>query len=139
MGTCAKSLTRIDAYHHGAGIVLGHLALGIVDHYAVVDVDRLKALLFPHSVPVLVLHLINIIYNAYSVKRKGSYAIVEQLAVEELFLHITVNTTLGVFKGFKTRFAGHVHEQVAGNLHHVVHASNLEMGCQILHIYTPID
>ena len=98
MSACAKSLTGLNGNRNNTLGKLGRCLACIIDNDTVVDVDRIKTIVLPSLVPILILHLRKIIGYSGAGQREVGKLSIELLFVEQFLLYITLDTILGIFK-----------------------------------------
>ena len=107
-----KGKLRLYTYFYmvgrGSRVQVG--MFGVVDENQVVDANGFKPLFLPFLVPVFVLSLLHFISDAGTL---------EGLIVEEIFLHIGLQSLLRFLERLESRFSRAVCQEVSAHLHQV--------------------
>ena len=116
-----KGKLRLYTYFYmvgrGSRVQVG--MFGVVDENLVVDANGFKPLFLPFLVPVFVLSLLHFISDAGTLYGKIGNTVVEGLLVEEIFLHIGLQSLLRFLERLESRFSRAVCQEVSAHLHQV--------------------
>ena len=128
MRACAESLTGLNGYRDGSLWKLGRRLTCIIDDNAVVDVDRIEAIVLPSLIPVL-----KVIGHGDAGQRKVNKLSIELLLVELLLPDITFDTIVGIFERLKARLTRTVGHKITRRLQKRRLRNDMKRCCKIFH------